>query len=135
MTRKKQSGDETDEEETTGGFGALFRGLGDFVELMGGLVEQGERRTERQGSFRVKGLGDEARGVYGFSIRTGLGGVPHVQRFGNIRPTPKGPIVDEIREPLVDVFDEGAEIMVTAELPGVGRGRGHRDGQRHRPVP
>ncbi|KAF0140139.1 MAG: hypothetical protein FD153_835 [Rhodospirillaceae bacterium] len=26
---------------------------------------------------------------------------------------------NRIREPLVDVFDKGAEIMVTAELPGV----------------
>jgi len=26
--------------------------------------------------------------------------------------------VDEVHEPMVDVFDEGSEIVVTAELPG-----------------
>lgn len=119
MTKKGKDSGRKGEEATVAGVGALFRGLGDFVEVMGGLIEQGEQHAERQGEFRVKGLGDEARGVYGFSIRTGIGGIPQVQRFGNIRPTPKGPVVDDVREPLVDVFDEGAEIMVTAELPGV----------------
>lgn len=119
MTRKNKGSGDKNEEAPATGIGALFRGLGDFVELMGGLAEQGERLAERQGEFSVKGLGEEARGVYGFSIRTGIGGIPQVQRFGNIRPTPKGPVVDDVREPLVDVFDEGPEIMVTAELPGV----------------
>ena len=44
---------------------------------------------------------------------------PQVRRFGNVQPTANGPVVSDVREPLVDVFDEGTEIMITAELPGV----------------
>jgi HSP20 family protein len=102
------------------GFGGLFRGLSDIVDLVGKLAEAGEKHIERQGEFRVKGLGDQARGVYGFSIRSGIGGSkPRVQPFGNVRASEDGLVVDEVREPLVDVFDENHEIVITAELPGV----------------
>lgn len=103
-------------------FGGLFRGLGDLVDLIGKLAEAGEKRVERRGEFRVKGLGDQARGVYGFSIRTGIGGGPKVEPFGNVHTSDEGLVVDEVREPLVDVFDEGDEIVITAELPGVREG-------------
>jgi HSP20 family protein len=102
------------------GFGGLFKGLGDFIDLLGEMVEVGEEEVTRSGEFRVKGLGDKARGVYGFTVRTDIGGVPRVERFGNIRTTEEGPVVAEVREPLVDVFDEEREIVVVAELPGVG---------------
>jgi HSP20 family protein len=101
------------------GFGSLFKGLGDFVGVLGKLVEAGEERMERTGEFKVKGLGDKARGVYGVSVRVGLGGEPHVERFGNIRTTHEGPEVVDVREPLIDVFDEEKEIVIAAELPGV----------------
>jgi len=101
------------------GFGSIFRGLGDFVDLLGNVVETGEP-LQQSSEFQVKGLGDQARGVYGLSVRTSVGGVPKVERFGNIRATEEGPEVVDTREPLVDVFDEGQEIVVVAELPGVG---------------
>lgn len=101
------------------GLGGIFKGMGDFFELVSEMVEQGESEVSRTGEFAVKGLGDRARGVYGFTIRTGLGGIPRVERFGNIRSTREGPVVDEVREPLVDVFDEGESVLVVAELPGV----------------
>ncbi len=101
------------------GFGALFKGLGDFVGVLGNMVETGENQINRTGEFKVKGLGDKAHGVYGMSVRVGIGGEPHIERFGNIRTTAEGPEVVDVREPLIDVFDEGAEIVVVAELPGV----------------
>lgn len=119
MAKKPKGPVHDGDAEPLAGIGAVFRGLGSFVELLGNVVEQGEQHVERQGAFNVKGLGDQAQGVYGFSIRTGLGGTPEVRRFGNVRPSPKGPVVSDVREPLVDVFDEGEEIVVTAELPGV----------------
>jgi HSP20 family protein len=119
MTKKHKNTDHDAAEEPLAGIDAVFRGLGGFVELLGNLVEQGERQVERQGEFRIKGLGDQAQGVYGVSIRTGRGGTPEVRRFGNLRTTAKGPVVSDVREPLVDVFDEGEDIVVTAELPGV----------------
>jgi HSP20 family protein len=101
------------------GLGGIFKGLGDFINLVSEMAEAGESEVTRTGEFKVKGLGDRGRGVYGFSIRTGIGGTPQVEPFGNIRSTEEGPVVDEVREPLIDVFDEGETVLVVAELPGV----------------
>lgn len=102
------------------GFGGLFKGLGEFIDLLGNMVETSEA-VSRTGEFRVKGVEEkDLKGVYGFSVRTGVGGVPKVERFGNIRSTEKGPVVAEAREPMVDVFDEEGEVVVVVELPGVG---------------
>lgn len=116
----KKSTDRTGEAGVNIELGGLFRSLGDAVDLLGKLVEVGTRNVEHQGEFTVKGLGDKARGVYGFSIRTGLGGegTARVEPFGNVHATEEGLVVDEAREPLVDVFDEGGEVVITAELPG-----------------
>ena len=46
-------------------------------------------------------------------------GRPSVQSFGNIKKTPKGPVVEEEREPIVDVFDEETGINIIAEMPGI----------------
>ena len=117
MTKNTKAGGSRDKPEIE--IGGLFRSLGEAVDLLGKLVETGGTQS-RQGEFRVKGLGDKARGVYGFSIRTALGGEDgaQVERFGNVRPSREGFVVDEVREPLADVFDEHDEIVVTAELPG-----------------
>jgi HSP20 family protein len=72
--------------------------------------------VEKKGE--IKGLPKGAKGVYGFSIKT-LAGKPVVESFGNIRETAAGPVVEEVREPIVDVFDEQDHILVIAELPGV----------------
>jgi HSP20 family protein len=59
------------------------------------------------------------KGVFGVSIKTAVGGKPIVESFGNVKKTPKGPTVEEEREPLTDVFDEEKEIRIYAEMPGV----------------
>jgi len=94
-------------------FGGLFKGLGNLIDLASQLSEEG---VERRGELRSLPKG--AKGVYGFSIRT-LAGKPVIESFGNIRETAKGPVVEEVREPMVDVFDEKDRILVIAELPGV----------------
>lgn len=101
------------------GFGGLFKGLGNFVDLLSNLAENQQTEVNRTGEFKVKGLGDKGRGVYGFSIRSVAGGAPKVEHFGNIRSTQEGPVVADVREPLVDNFDEAAEIVIVVELPGV----------------
>lgn len=121
-TSKNSAGKGRD--EAAGGvdpdFGGVFRGLGDFVDLVGKLAEAGEKHIERQGEFKLKGLGDQARGIYGFSIRSGIGGSkPKVEPFGNVHAGEDGLEVGDVREPLVDVFDETGEVVVAAELPGV----------------
>jgi HSP20 family protein len=98
------------------GLGNLLRGFGDFLNLVERLAEQGEREVNQQREFTSPG---GLRGVYGFSVRMGVGGAPAVERFGNVRATSEGPVVSDTREPFVDVFDEGGEVVVVAELPGV----------------
>lgn len=98
------------------GIGGLLSGLGDLINLAERLAEQGEQTTTQERQFTSpSGLS----GVYGFSVRTGMGGTPTVERFGNVRGTSEGPVVSDTREPLVDVFDEAEEIVVVAEVPGV----------------
>ena len=87
------------------GFGGLFKGLGDLIDMVSDLSETEGGEKTQSGEFQVNGLGDKAQGVYGFSVRTGIGGAPKVEHFGNIRKTEAGPVVADVREPLVDVFD------------------------------
>ena len=94
-------------------FGGLFKGIGNLIDLASKLSEEG---VEKKGEIR--GLPKGAKGVYGFSVRT-LAGKPIIETFGNIKETTKGPVVEEVREPIVDVFDEEDHILVIAELPGV----------------
>ncbi|MCM2357405.1 MAG: Hsp20/alpha crystallin family protein [Geobacteraceae bacterium] len=102
-------------------FGGLFKGLGTLIDLAATVAEKGgEIRKEGE----IRGLPKEAKGVYGFTVRT-LGGAPVVESFGNIRDTPKGPVVEEVREPMVDVFDEQDHVLVVAEMPGVAKDHIH----------
>jgi HSP20 family protein len=101
------------------GFGGLFRGLGDLVDLVANMAQEGEELVSKHQEFRIKAGKEEARAVYGFSVRMGVGGIPRVERFGNVRPTEEGPVVADVREPMVDLFDEETEILVVAEMPGV----------------
>lgn len=97
------------------GLGGIFKGLGDFIELLGDLAEKGEE-LRKEGEIKI---GGETKGVYGFTIRTVVGGEPTISSFGNIKKTPKGPKVSEEREPLIDIFDEREEMRIIAEVPGV----------------
>jgi len=101
--------------------GGLFKGLGKLIDLAE-KVEEAGGEIKRKGE--IKGLGGETKGIYGFSIRTGIGEGPKIQTFGNIRPvkkeTGKRKIkITETREPIVDVFNEKDHVLVVAELPGV----------------
>lgn len=113
---------EQDGAEADIGVGGLFKGLGAFVDLLTDMIETGTQEHARGGSFRIKGLGEDAQGVWGFNVRVGLGGTPQVRSFGNIRPSEAGPEVMEVREPLVDVFEEQDEVVLVAELPGAAEG-------------
>jgi HSP20 family protein len=96
-------------------FGGLFKGIGSLIDLASKLSEEG---VEAKGE--IHGLPKGAKGVYGFSVRT-LAGKPVIETFGNIKETARGPVVEEVREPIVDVLDEEDRILVIAELPGVSK--------------
>jgi HSP20 family protein len=104
MTEKKDKGES--------GFGGLFRGIGNLIELIARLSEEG---FQKKGELRFP---EGGKAVYGLSIRT-LKGEPVIETFGNLRESPAGPTVEEVREPIVDIFDEEDHVRIIVELPGV----------------
>ena len=106
-------------ERSGGGLGDLFHGVADLIDLLKEMEAEGKTETTRSGEVRGSGQLKDLKGVYGFSVKVGLGGTPTVETFGNIRKGEAGPVVEEVREPLVDLFDEGDVMRVIAELPGV----------------
>ncbi len=108
------------------GLGGLFKGIGGLFDIVSKMTEEGKEAYTRTGE--VTGLGDKVKGIYGFSVKMGIGGQPTVEQFGNIRKTDKGSVeVAEVREPIVDVFDEGDHLLVIAELPGMEENEIHLD--------
>lgn len=99
------------------GLGGLFKGIGSLLDLVSKMAEEGQEEATRTG--RVEALGGKLRGVYGLSVRVGLGRKPIIEQFGNIQETESGTVVAETREPLVDVLDEGDHLVMLVELPGV----------------
>jgi len=98
--------------------GGLFKGVEKLIDLAGELKETGGE-VNKEGEIDLGHLKKGMKGVFGFSVKTAVGGKPIVEPFGNIKKTPKGPTVEEVREPITDVFDEKEEIKVYAEMPGV----------------
>jgi HSP20 family protein len=99
--------------------GGLFKGIEKLIDLAAELKEAGGE-IKKEGEIDLSHLKEGMKGVFGFSIKTMEGGRPVVEPFGNIKKTPEGPVVKEEREPLTDVFDEKYEIVIIAEIPGVG---------------
>ena len=103
------------------GLGGVFKGISNLIDLAAKLQQEGKSEFSRTGE--IKGLGPKGiKGVYGFSVKLGglTGESPQVETFGNIKKDKKGaPVVEEIREPLVDLFDEADKIIIVAEIPGV----------------
>jgi len=115
MKKKKSK-----EEAPSGGFGGILGGLADLVEKLGELAEKGEELS-RSGEFQM-GIDKKSKGVFGFSVRTGLGGEGiKVEPFGNIRRDEKSgqAVVEENCEPVVDVFEEEDHALIVAEMPGI----------------
>jgi HSP20 family protein len=117
-----------------GSLGGAFRGLVDIVEKLGELAESGEGSWE--GTIGGGEGGGESsggvRGVWGLRVRSmggggeggsrGPGGV-EVEPFGDVRERDDGSVVvEEVREPMVDVFAEEDGVHLVAEMPGVGAG-------------
>jgi len=96
------------------GIGGLFKELGEFIEQVAKLSEEAEVVEKAGVPIEHRRL---PSGMYGVSVKIGPAG-PVLRRFGTIKPTLK-PGVAEVREPLVDIFENGKEITVIAEIPGV----------------
>jgi HSP20 family protein len=113
MTKKQGGGEES-------GYGGVFKGLADLIEKLGDLADKGEQ-LKKSGTIEHQ----DVKGVYGFSVKVGLGDKGDkevkVEPFGNVRRDEKSgeTVVHEIREPVVDVFEEKDHTLVVAEMPGV----------------
>ncbi len=117
MGKKKQ--EKQPAEEGFRALGGILGGLGGLLEKLGDLAEKGE---ELRKSGVLESQDKRVQGVYGFSIKLGLGedGLT-VEPFGNVRRDEETgkTVVDEIREPLVDIFEEEDHVLVVAEMPGI----------------
>ena len=118
MTQRKSKNAKAGEPPESG-LGGILKGLGDLIEKLGELAEKGETLTRTAEFGTEKGL----KGVYGFSVKVGPGKEGFkVEPFGNIgqdKATGQS-VVREIREPMVDVFEEADHVLVVAEMPGIG---------------
>lgn len=116
MAKKKS----TSKDEQGGGFEGMLRGFSDILEKLGDLAETGERLANT-GEVEF-GKDNKFKGVYGFSVKVGAGGEGvKVEPFGNIKRDKKTgkSVVQEIREPLIDIFEESDHVLIVAEMPGI----------------
>jgi len=92
-------------------------------DLFGNFDEDFEEMRERMDALMdgfMNGRIDASMGqpiVYGFSMRVGPDGKPHIEEFGNAAPETPGE--ESAREPLTDIIEEKERIRVIVELPGV----------------
>jgi HSP20 family protein len=102
--------------------GGILSGLAGLLDKLNDLAETG---AELRQSSEVRGAGGKVQGIYGFTVKVGLGDqAARVESFGNIRADKKTgqPVVEEIREPVVDVFEEKDHLLIVAEMPGISAG-------------
>jgi len=101
------------------GAGGFFGGLADLVEKLGHLAETG-RQLRKEGEIRDPQ--GNVRGIFGYNVRVGIGGDDvQFEPFGNVGKDEETgeAVVHEMREPMVDLFEEEDHILVVAEVPGV----------------
>lgn len=113
------------EKDTSGvGLVGILKGISNLVDKLGDLAEKGQ---ELRKTGEIHGLGPEkeVRGIYGFNVSFGLGDKEFkVEPFGNIRKDESTgrAVVKEVREPMVDIFEEDEYTLIVAEMPGIGAG-------------
>jgi HSP20 family protein len=105
--------------------GGILGNLGNILEKLTDLAEAGKELSQ---TGELKGLDPQGklRGVYGVSVKFGLGERGEhelkVEPFGNIHRTSSGKaVVDEVREPLVEIYEEDDHLLVLVEIPGVSK--------------
>lgn len=99
------------------GFGFDFDIGEDFQRIQ---EEMGRMMDEARKASRVQ-PSEGKPFVYGWSMRVGPDGKPHIEKFGNVpSKTSEGTAeISDEREPLTDVIEGKDDVKVIAELPGV----------------
>ena len=117
---KKNKG--TDDLGLGSGIGGFFGGLAELVQKLNDLAETSK---EISGAGEIPDLGKKVKGVYGFNVKVGIGDDKlKVEPFGNIKKDSKSgqTVVQEVREPLVDIFEEEDHTLIVVEMPGISSG-------------
>ncbi len=119
MAKRKNK---SEEEQDSLGLGGFFGGLGSLLGKLTELAEKGKELKEG-GEFRTGTPAGDLHGVYGFTVKVcqGEGGGVKVEPFGNVHQNERTgkAEVNEVREPMVDVFEEPDHVLVVAEMPGI----------------
>lgn len=101
------------------GFNDLFKGLANLIDLVQKMDAQGTSEVSKSGNWQTDLQGEKLQGVYGFSLKIGSPGQNSVKSFGNIKSESADLKFDSKWEPVVEIFDEGKEVLIVAEIPGV----------------
>ena len=102
-------------------FWDIFENFEQFQEIIEEMIRQLFKESEKLFRDPEKLLRDPSPLFYGFSITIGPDGKPKIKQLRKW-DSPFQPTVtleEQKEEPLVDIFDEGREIIVVAEIPGV----------------
>lgn len=117
MKKKKKSDDFWDEDRWN-----RFWDIDEFFDFdVDEYFEKMRRYLDRLFHTALRGEA-EIRGpfIYGFTMRIGPDGKPHIQEFGNTKPYLMGRKGEGLgREPITDITESEGEVYVTAEIPGV----------------
>lgn len=96
--------------EVLGGVRSLLDALQSAVD-----DEQPAERTVRFGTS-----GEAVDGVVGIRVQTGIAGATVTAREASGPLSPDAEDAEAVRRPVVDVHDDGGQVRVVAEMPGVG---------------
>ncbi len=123
MTKKKP---EKDDENNLSGLSGLLGGFSNFLGKLEDLAKAGQDLKEWNETHGTDSQGREMKGVFGYNVKVGLGKNNEtdvkIEPFGNFHKDKKtgAPVVHEVIEPIVDIFEETAHTLVVVELPGIG---------------
>ena len=95
-------------------------GIEDFEDSFGKMEEHIARMLNEAMKNAPEGATEGKPYVYGFSMKMGPDGKPHIEEFGDVNRGMQGEgFQDKTREPLTDIIKEDSEVTVIAELPGI----------------
>ena len=105
------------------GLEGLFRGIASILQMANDVAvragDDGVTPVDVQRTSST-GIPGALNVVYGASLRVGARVAPPRRRPRTLRQNARRePIIDDSREPVADLFDEGDHYLVIAELPGV----------------
>ena len=104
-------------------FAPYFKGSS-FGKMIDEMIKSLMKNLE-EGGLDSSSLTDmiNSNFVYGFNIGLDPNGKPSFRQFGNLKPKGYGDLeTSDVREPLIDVFQEDEDVRVIAEVPGINKG-------------